>query len=97
MDKEADMTITPTPEQERILAEAIQTGLIGSAEDALNVGLESLKSRLAIRQRSETAEEWIARFHAFVHSHSTSTPLLSDEAISRESIYADRGLVNGSL
>ena len=61
-------------------------------ETALNVGLESLKSRLAIRERSETAEEWIARFHAFVHSHSTSTPLLSDEAISRESIYADRGL-----
>jgi LPS sulfotransferase NodH len=80
------MTITPTPEQEHILAEAIQTGLVASAEDALNVGLETLKARLAIRRRSETADEWVARFRAFVHSHPTDTPLLSDEAISRDSI-----------
>lgn len=86
------MTITPTPEQEQILVEAMKAGLIEHAEDALNLGMETLRSRLAIRRRSETAEEWIARFHSFVHSHSTSTPLLSDEAISRESMYGDRGL-----
>jgi hypothetical protein len=86
------MTITPTAEQEEILAAAIQAGLIGSAEEGLNVGVELLRSRLAIRRRAETAEEWIKRFHAFVHSHSTSTPLLSDDAMSRESIYGDRGL-----
>jgi hypothetical protein len=91
------MTITPTPEQERILAEVMQAGLIERAEDALNIGLDGLKVRLALLRPNETPEEWIAKFHAWADSHSTSTPLLSDEAISRESIYADRGLVNGSF
>ena len=90
------MTIIPTPEQERILAEAIKTGLVRSAEEALDVGVETLCSRLAT-DPARTKEEWLAEFHEWIHSHSTSTPLLSDEAISRESIYADRGLVNGSL
>jgi hypothetical protein len=91
------MTITPTPEQERILAEALEAGLISRVEDALDVGLDELKVRLTLRRPKETPEEWIAKFHAWVDSHSTSTPLLSDEAVSRESIYEGRGLVNGSL
>jgi hypothetical protein len=86
------MTITPKPEQERVLTEAIQAGLIQSPEDALDIALQSLQTKLAIGQETETPEEWIARFHAWVHSHPTDTPLLSDEAISRESIYGDRGL-----
>lgn len=39
-----------------------------------------------------TNEEWLREFHAWVHSHPTDTPLLSDEAISRDSIYRERGL-----
>jgi hypothetical protein len=36
-------------------------------------------------------EEWGRQFHEWAESHSRrSTPLLSDEAISRESIYPDR-------
>ncbi len=35
-------------------------------------------------------EEWRREFHAWVQSHDRSTPLLSDEAISRDSIYEDR-------
>jgi hypothetical protein len=86
------VTITPKPEQEQILADAIRAGLIRSPEDALDIGLEALRGTLAVRQQKETPEEWIARFHAWVDSHPTDTPLLSDEAISRESIYGDRGL-----
>lgn len=91
------MTITPTPEQERILAEAIQAGLVESAEDALKVGLETLKGRLAVHRPSETTEEWIAKFHEWIDSHRDQKIVLSDEAMSRESIYADRGLVDGKL
>ncbi len=83
------MTITPSPEQEQILAEAIQAGLIHSPEDALNLGLETLRTRLAVGRESETAEEWIARFHAWIDSHAGQTIVLSDEAMSRESIYGD--------
>jgi hypothetical protein len=35
-------------------------------------------------------KEWARRFHEWAESHSRATPLLSDEAISRESIYPDR-------
>jgi hypothetical protein len=35
-------------------------------------------------------EEWVRQFDAWVASHDRTTPLLSDEAISRESIYPDR-------
>jgi hypothetical protein len=37
-----------------------------------------------------TPEEWVRQFDAWVASHDRTTPLLSDEAISRESIYPDR-------
>jgi len=34
-------------------------------------------------------EEWGRRFHEWAESHDRTTPLLSDEAVSRESIYPD--------
>ena len=39
-----------------------------------------------------TTEEWIKAFREWAESHRhKNSPMLSDEAISRESIYADRG------
>jgi len=35
-------------------------------------------------------KEWACRFHEGAESHDRTTPLLSDEALSRESIYPDR-------
>ena len=37
-----------------------------------------------------TPEGWVRQFDAWVDSHDRTTPLFSDEAISRESIYPDR-------
>jgi hypothetical protein len=37
-----------------------------------------------------TPDEWVRQFDAWVDSHDRTTRLLSDEAISRESIYPDR-------
>jgi len=34
-------------------------------------------------------KEWVRQFHAWAESHDRTTPLLSDEAVSRESIYPD--------
>jgi hypothetical protein len=34
-------------------------------------------------------KEWARRFDAWVDSHNPNTPVLSDEAMSRESIYPD--------
>jgi hypothetical protein len=35
-------------------------------------------------------KEWARRFHEWAESHDRTTPLLSDEALKRESIYPDR-------
>ncbi len=41
-------------------------------------------------QNELTPQEWVRQFDAWVESHDRTTPLLSDDAISRESIYPDR-------
>lgn len=42
-------------------------------------------------QETSTPEEWIKAFREWAESHPRNTPPLSDEAISRESIYGERG------
>jgi hypothetical protein len=34
--------------------------------------------------------EWARRFHEWAESHDRTTPLLSEQAVSRDSIYPDR-------
>jgi hypothetical protein len=51
--------------------------------------------QLQLRAGSEAelnTEQWLREFKAWVHGHATTTPLLSDEAISRDSIYGTCGL-----
>jgi hypothetical protein len=89
------MTIHLNPEQERVIGQAIQAGVIRDADDVVDVGLETIRQRLEARLVSRSAidaEQWSQELHGWVHSHSSSTPLLSDEAISRDSIYGTRGL-----
>ena len=43
---------------------------------------------IAHLQKTDPAE-WARRFHAWAESHDRTTPLLSDEAVSRDSIYPD--------
>jgi len=57
--------------------------------------LERMAAQLApstsIAHLQETnPKEWARRFHQWAESHDRTTPLLSDQAISRESIYPDR-------
>lgn len=89
------MTIELKPEQERVIEQAIEAGLIRNAEDVIDIGIESVREQLqqqpARRDRS-SSPDWPERLHRWIQSHSSDAPLLSDEAISRESIYGDRGL-----
>jgi Arc/MetJ-type ribon-helix-helix transcriptional regulator len=83
------MTIHLNPEQERVIGQAIQAGVIRDADDVVDVGLETIRQRLEARLASKAAmdaEQWAREFHAWVHGHSASTPLLPDEAINRDSI-----------
>jgi hypothetical protein len=89
------MTIQLKPEQEEVVELAIQAGLIRAADDLLDVGVETIRQRLTERRalrKPIDAAQWSRELHAWVRSHSTNTPLLSDEAISRDSIYGPRGL-----
>jgi hypothetical protein len=89
------MTIDLNPEQERVIRRAIRAGLIGGADEVVEVGIETIRQRLEGKPAWPTAtdpEQWSHEFHAWVHGHSAATPLLSDEAVSRESIYGTRGL-----
>ena len=84
------MTIELKPEEERILKEALRQGRFESVEQAVAqafhsiVPPESLKPALSPSERS-------AAFRAWAESHPRTTPVLSDQAISRETIYSDRG------
>ena len=86
------MTITLGPEHEKLIADAIQAGLIKSADEALGIAIDALRDRLQSSTRTEYADAWMQKFHVWATSHSKETPLLSDEAVGRESIYRERGL-----
>ena len=82
-------------EREQVVGQAIKAGLIETAEDAVELGMGTIWQRVetrAPRANKLSHEEWKKAFRAWIDSHPTDTPLLSDEAISRESIYEDRGL-----
>ncbi len=40
--------------------------------------------------QSTNPEEWARRFHEWAEAHDRTTPLLSDEATGRDSLYPDR-------
>ena len=89
------MTLELKPEQEQLIGKAIQAGLILTANDVLDAGVETIRRRLEEQQtshKSMDARQWSLEFHAWVRSHSTATPLLSDDAISRDSICGTRGM-----
>jgi hypothetical protein len=88
------MTIQLTPEQEQVIAQAIEAGLIKAADDVVGVGVEAIRRRLEQRGapvESKSADQWLQDLHNWVHSHTTTTPLLSDEAVNRDSIYGTPG------
>lgn len=85
--------ILPPELETRIQQQAIRAGL--SAEDwlqqqVLRQELEDYTPPAKSLQEELTPEEWVRQFHAWAESHDRGTPLLSDEAISRDSIYPDR-------
>lgn len=47
------MTITLRPEQEQVVGEAIRSGLITTADEVVNVGVEAIRQRLASREATD--------------------------------------------
>ena len=61
------MTIQFRPEQELVIDQAIQAGLIERADEVVDVGLETLRSRLEARGASDTPsrQEAVRRMQEF--------------------------------
>jgi hypothetical protein len=83
------VTLELKPEvEERISAEAKALGL--SVEDYIQQELEA-KVRTPQSPEQMPYEEWLQKFNEWLNSHDyIKAPPLSDEAISRESIYRER-------
>ena len=82
------------PEQERVVNLAIKAGVIDAADEVVELGVETIRLRLETRPRpddSRNAEAWSQDLHDWIRGHTNETPLLSDEAIDRDSIYGERG------
>ena len=79
-----------TPERETALkAYAQARGM--SVEEWLLELADQLAPPTSIAHLQKTnPKEWARRFRAWADSHDPNTPVLSDEAMSRESIYPDR-------
>ena len=79
-----------SPEREAALkAQAHARGM--SVEEWLLELTEQAAPSTSIAHLQKTnPKEWARRFRAWADSHDPNTPVLSDEAMSRESIYPDR-------
>jgi hypothetical protein len=88
------MTIQLKPGQAQAIGQAIQAGLITQPDDVVDVGLEAIRQRLKAAQTGApaaavAAEAWEGEFDAWIAGFPDMQPL-SDEALSRESMYPDR-------
>ena len=87
------MTVTlnlPSNIEQLYLAEARERGL--AVQDVIEEALVAARQPV-VMDEEVSAEEWMRRFREWSESPAhANLPVLSDYAMSRESIYEDRGL-----
>lgn len=88
------MSLSLPPELEtRIQQQAVRAGVSTETwlqQQVFRQELEDYTPPPVSLQDELPPEEWVRQFQAWAESHDRTTPLLSDEAISRENIYPDR-------
>ena len=84
------LTLEPSPEREAALKAQAQARGMSLEEWLLDLTKQTRPAAARSLQDELTPQEWVRQFNAWVEGHDRTTPLLSDEAISRESIYPDR-------
>ena len=84
------ITIELSPEREAVLKTQAQARGLTLQQLVLDLlDQHATPASVAHLQRTDP-EEWARHFDAWIHSHDPNAPVLSDEAMSRESIYPDR-------
>ena len=85
------MNLTIELSDEKAAALKAQADALGlTVERWLQQLAEYVQPKSIAHLQRTNPKEWARQFHAWAESHDRTTPLLSDEAISRESIYPDR-------
>jgi hypothetical protein len=83
------MTITLKPEQERILTDAVKSGLAHNTGEALDQALDSLRERIPASEETSAATESVAavarRLATFGKRHGLSLGGLTVKELLRES------------
>ncbi len=96
--EQADLRETLAARLQHLPAEQIKQAVLKWLDDTKDASLALLEQNLPPTHESDLAQEELspalkaAAFKAWAESHSCGLPLLSDEAISRESIYSDERL-----
>jgi hypothetical protein len=84
------VTIDLSPERETVLKAQAQARGLTIEEWLLELADQyAPAASIAHLQKTDPAE-WARHFDAWVNSHDPKTPVLSEEAMSRDSIYPDR-------
>jgi hypothetical protein len=83
------VTLNVPPEKEAAFEAQARARGLSLAQWMLELAEQSVQSVSIAHLQRTNPQEWARYFDAWVDSHDPDTPVLSDEAMSRESIYPD--------
>ena len=84
------ITIELSPERETALKAQAQARGLTIEQWLLELAEQQMPPASIAHLQKTNPQEWARHFDAWVDSHDPNTPVLSDEAMSRESIYPER-------
>jgi hypothetical protein len=83
------VTLNLPPEKEAAFSAIAQARGLSLEQWMLDIADQYVQPASIAHLQKTDPEEWARRFRAWADSHDPNTPILSDEAMSRESIYPD--------
>lgn len=83
------VTLNLPPEKEAAFEAQARARGLSVEQWMLELAEQSVEPVSIAHLQRTNPEEWARQFRAWVDSHDPNTPVLSDEAMSRESIYPD--------
>ena len=83
------VTLNLPPEKEAVFKARARARGLSLEQWMLELAEQSVQSVSIAHLQRTNPQEWARYFDAWVDSHDPDTPVLSDEAMSRESIYPD--------
>jgi hypothetical protein len=83
------VTLNLPPEKEAVFTAQARARGLSLEQWMLEVADQYVQPVSIVHLRKTDPQEWARRFDAWLDGHDPNTPVLSDEAMSRESIFPD--------